>query len=130
MKTDTVIQILKIMEMEEEDPNGAEALKAAIEAVTKTRWIPISKRLPEVDDEACSKSVLISLREVIWDIDESQEVHITKIAYYDKYAISSDGIYMDTEGWVLKDGSTFSMDEVLAWMPLPKSYKEESEDKR
>jgi hypothetical protein len=87
--------------------------------IWQTQWIPCSERLPELDEEACSKDVLISLRETTRDLDECQEVHIAKIAYYDDNAISSDGIYMDTEGWVLSDGSTLTTDEVIAWMPLP-----------
>ena len=96
-------------------------------SLEQTRWIPVTERLPKLDEEACSKDVLISLRETTWDIDECQEVHITKIAYYDDNAISSDGIYMDTEGWVLRDGSTLTTDEVIAWQPLPQIYKESEE---
>lgn len=107
-----------------------EKIREAIKVLQQDpRWIPCNERLPEVDEEACSNRVLISLRKTIslWD-NECQTVYITEIAYYDESAISSNGIYKDTEGWVLENGSTLSMDEVIAWMPLPGPYKVESED--
>ena len=106
-----------------------EKIREAIKVLQQDpRWIPCNERLPEVDEEACSNSVLISLRKTVslWD-NECQTVYITKIAYYDENAISSDGRYMDTEGWVLENGNTLSMDKVIAWMPLPQAYKEVEE---
>lgn len=98
MKTDTVIQILKIMEMEEEDPNGAEALEAAIKAVTKTRWIPISKRMPEENTAV-----------LVW-CPERKNIYC---AYFE-----------EKQWWIF--GADFQKVpfEVIAWMPLPQSYKE------
>lgn len=88
-------------------------------------WISVTERLPEVNEEAYSNNVLVSLKATTWDIDKCQMVHITNIAFYDENAISSDSRYMDTEGWVLQVGNTLSMDEVIAWMPLPEPYKED-----
>ena len=117
-------QLEKIKESAEKYRQFADWLKELKQLREKTRWIPVNERLPELDEEACSNDVLLSLRKIIWDTHKCQMVHITEIAYYDENAISSDGVYLDTEGWVLKDGSTLSMDEVIAWMPLPESYNE------
>lgn len=93
------------------------------------KWIPVSEKLPMLNEEAYSDEVLVQLKNARFEISISEGagiVHITKIARYDESAISSDGICMDTEGWMLEDGSTLSMDEVIAWMPLPQPLKEEN----
>ena len=91
------------------------------------RWIPVSEKLPEINEEAYSKDVLLSLRrETKWDIDACRKIHITTIGHYDVNAISSDGVYLDTEGWVLENKRRLPLSDVLAWMPLPlpKAYGE------
>ena len=98
MKTNTVIQILKIMEMEEEDPNGAEALNEAIGFLTKARWVPISKRMPE---ESTAVLVWCPKRKNIY------------CAYFE-----------EKQWWIF--GADFQKIpfEIIAWMPLPQPYKE------
>ena len=89
------------------------------------RWIPTEEKLPEVNEEAYSKDVLLSLRrETKWDIDTGREVHITTIGHYDMNAISSDGIYLDTEGWILENQRRLPLSDVIAWRPLFPQYKE------
>ena len=113
-----------------DDRNTYEFFQIAIKALEQEpKWIPVSERLPMLDEEACSDDVLIQLKDTKFSISEGAcSIHITKIARYDENAISSDGRYMDTEGWILDNGYTLSMDEVIAWMPLPKSLKAESEE--
>lgn len=109
-----------------------EAMMMAVKALEQeSEWISVSKELPTVNEEAYSDRVLIQLKATRFEVTISEGFgvfHITKIASYDENAISSDGRYMDTEGWVLDDGRTLSMDEVIAWMPSPKRLKEESEE--
>ena len=108
---------------------GADIDRAIKALEQEPKWIPVSERLPMLDEEACSDDVLIQLKDTKFSISEGAcSIHITKIARYDENAISSDGRYMDTEGWILDNGYTLSMDEVIAWMPLPKSLKAESEE--
>ena len=64
-------------------------------------WIPCSERLPDVDVE------------VLATVDWSD----VRIAWLKK-----DGTW-ETDEYILAN------DEILAWMPLPKPYREESEDK-
>ena len=81
------------------DKQHNEAKQIAIEALEQTRWIPVSERLPEEDD-----FYLVTAKvgnELIIDISE----------YTPK-----------TDFWDIPH-------EIVAWMPLPKPYKAESEDK-
>ena len=97
-------------------------LKMSSVTPQEPRWIPVSERLPEINEEAYSKDVLLSLRrETKWDIDVCRAIHITTIGYYDVNAISSDGVYLDTEGWVLENERRLPLSDVIAWMPLPKA---------
>ena len=73
-----------------------EAMKVAIEALEKQRWIPCSERLPKY------------MEKVIACID-------LKVAKDAKHQILI-GEYFQEDYW--KDG------RVKAWMPLPELYKE------
>jgi len=89
---------------DEYDSNGSahldKALDMAIEALEQTRWIPVSKRLPEE-----------SLNSVIgWDAHRERCIFVQYI----------DGHFQIT-------GSDESFD-IVAWMPLPLPYKAESEE--
>lgn len=90
----------------------AEAYRMAIEALEQTRWIPVSERLPEAEYGE-SDSVLVCFE------DETQDV-----------------LYFNGGNWCYPTGETYISvnhkngwhNKVVAWMPLPKSYKtEESE---
>ena len=71
-----------------------------------SKWIPISERLPEVNQyvaDVC-KYYLVQ--------DRCGDMHV---AHYQE------------RGWESIESRLFI--DVVAWMPLPESYKEESEDK-
>lgn len=73
------------------------------------KWIPTSERLPRQDecvDDVC-KDYLIQ--------DEYGDM---RVATYTSY------------GWVPIDAIYALEDDVVAWQPLPKPYKVESEEKR
>ena len=101
---DEVIQILKNdIELSKMNVNfchnneyGIEALQMAVEILEQTRWIPVSERLPEDEQQ-----ILISLT---WDNDitEVRQGNIGDIKYWKWYNhITS-----------------------IAWMPLPEPYRE------
>lgn len=79
---------------------------------TEQRWIPVSERLPEDDEDV-----------LIFTIDKSiyKASHTLKEWTEKQY----EWFVIGTLGWSL----TYKEDEVLAWMPLPEPFKAESEDK-
>lgn len=95
----------------------AEYINKSTEHINKssdcsTGWIPCSERLPENDDD-----VLVWYRYRMMqgvNIVGSKEMH--GIGHY----------YKPTGSWLVYGG--FGLDQnVIAWMPLPESYRRESE---
>lgn len=103
------------------DLGGFEACKAAVE---RTRWIPVSERLPE-DERECLVTLkkTYGMQEVIYGIanylnfGDTWHWNEKKYGYleWDKY---SDG-YGGTKAY-----------RVIAWMPLPEPYHITSPDKK
>ena len=99
------IDILKNTIVRFERTNGktvyAEALQMAIKALEEPQWIPCSERLPEND-----KSVLAT---TAWG-----EVTIAERIYPP----------INDTCWFIHDGNTnATIDDVIAWMPLPEPYE-------
>lgn len=76
--------------------------------VPKAKWIPVSERLPEMDE-----SVLICT-----DKGEMTVAYHTLKEWSEK---ETEWFVFGTLGFAL----TYEDDEVLAWMPLPEPYKGE-----
>ena len=77
-------------------------LREWIDAVKQTRWIPVSERLPED-----SGNYLIAIA----------DSNYTNGQYY-----NISWFYPSNEEWSYRNAA------VIAWMPLPKPYKAESEE--
>ena len=92
------------------DKTTIDACKGAIELLEQTRWIPVSKRLPEE-----------KINPITEDFYEYQ-------CTYHAYGVYDVRSYKFGNGhwW---HGPGIMDDSVIAWMPLPKPYKAESEDK-
>lgn len=73
--------------------------------LAEREWIPCSERLPEQSDD------------YICTIPLDEEETFVKVLTFHKGRF-----YEDDDEW----GATF-YDDVIAWMPLPKPYREESE---
>lgn len=86
---------------------AVEALDMAIKALEQTTWIPVSERLPEE-----YKKVIVS--------DAYNGIYIGEFIdaaenWGGKHFINEHGMHSKS---------------VTAWMPLPKPYKEESEEEK
>lgn len=81
-----------------------EAFNMAIKALEQEpRWIPVSERLPEKNVEVLATT-------------EWGEITIAEM--------------FSNNDWFIHEGATsVDIDDIIAWMPLPKPYKAESEDK-
>lgn len=73
---------------------------------SKSNWIPCSERLPEDGEEM----VLIQVSGK--PTENIQFKYAFEFAYYEK-----------EEGWILEYYPEWENPEVVAWMPLPESYK-------
>ena len=94
------------------DKTTIDACKGAIELLEKTRWIPVSERLPE-KNMACLVAV--------------GKFNLTPTATYsDLMGIIDHRIFY--QGNVGYDDFEDITEYVKAWMPLPEPYKAESEE--
>ena len=76
---------------------GGKSLDMAIKALEQ-KWIPVSERLPEIHN------------------------------YMQEYIVTIKGNFIRTAFFTETNGkSWWSIDDVIAWMPLPEPYKAESE---
>ena len=101
-----------------EEPHGKvyEEHKLILELLEEPRWIPVSERLPEANGRYLVTRGLNACGSM-WN-----RVYI--INYSDLMGLKSERIWWD--GNVGK--SDFKrIDDVIAWLPLPKPYKEEEE---
>lgn len=82
-----------------------EPLNREVEAEPKTGWIPCSERLPE---RGFGLHYLVTIKDGYGFKDDVYE------AFFNK------------NGWLIGDNE-LADDEVIAWMPLPKPYREDGE---
>ena len=91
------------MAVEDLSEKDGEKMREAIKALEQTRWIPVSEGFPK------HKDILV--------MDEGEDVFV---AWYE-----SEGLH---EGWHSTDNKFDYYTPIIAWMPLPQSYKAESEE--
>ena len=90
------------LECAEEYRQLAEWLKELKQLREQTRWIPVSERLPETNDDV-----------LVYD-----DTYMF-IAWYQRKGM--------WQGWNSLDDNSFG--NIIAWMPLPEPYRAESEEK-
>lgn len=109
-----------------------DAYDMAIKALEQTRWIPVSERLPEKDGKyLVAVRSFCGLPSYIDVLNFATDLH--KVYAYDFPEQRS----LETF-WILQTKCGFweydakwgcnEVDDVIAWMPLPEPYKEESEE--
>lgn len=98
-------------------PDGtkqSEAVSLAIKALEATTWIPVSEKLPNDEDY-----VLVCY----------EDGHIRTAYYYiDTNIYPSEFEDCCETGWYNYNEDFMYAQDVIAWMPLPKPYKAESEE--
>ena len=91
-------------------------------------WIPCSERLPEIKQfESYSPET---------DLDPEMEYYVSDwflvTTPYENEPICIAHAWRETKaneyGWEDASDHVYTLDEVLAWMPLPEPYKEENND--
>lgn len=89
-------------------------------------WIPVSERLPDEHDSIFAKLFETDVvNDMLWRT-RSKEVLVT-IEYEDGARTAKSSHTTDGKWWIEKE-TTLSKFKVIAWMPLPKPYKEKEND--
>ncbi len=82
-----------------------EALDAGIQALIQTKWTPVSEGLPEEYETVIAST---------------------------EYGVYPEARYSKEDGWewAYESGADYweELDDVMAWMPLPKRYNPESKE--
>ena len=109
-----------------------EALDMAIKALEQTRWISVSERLPETDNENSINNYNV----LLWVKNKSHPEREPQIYLGKLRHINGDngngnfwGIETKPCDWTIWGWSYFNEPEVVAWMPLPQPYKTKKEAK-
>ena len=90
------------------------------------KWIPVSERLPETDNENSINSfnVLLWVKNKTHPEEEAQ-IYLGKLRHIDGDDGSGNfwGIKTEPCEWTIWGWCYFDEPEVIAWMPLPKPYE-------
>lgn len=85
-----------------------ESMAMAIDALKKQIWIPVSARLPKVEDEHGNSGDVLVVRQRYFNGKPIEGEVFMDVDYYNH----------DLSMWMS------APDPVIAWMPLPEPYKE------
>lgn len=104
------------------------AMMMAIQALEQTQWIPCSERLPKTDN----KNDINSFNVLLWVKNKTHpereaQIYLGKLKHVDGDDGSGNfwGMKIEPCEWTIWGWYYFNEPEVIAWMPLPESYKGE-----
>lgn len=118
---------LKCEKCAEEHRQLAEWLRDYKRLLKQTQWTPISEGLPKTDNENSMNNynVLLWVKNKSYPEREPQ-IYLGKLRHIDGDDGSGNfwGIETKPCDWTIWGWSYFNEPEVIAWMPLPKAYRE------
>ena len=107
--------------------NAQMVLSKLVDKADSFEWIPVSERLPEEHDSIFAKLCETDvLNDMLWRT-RSKEVLVT-IEYENGERTVKSSHTTDGKWWIEKE-TTLSKFKVVAWKPLPKSYKEKANER-
>lgn len=110
----------------EEISNSMDVLKDLANKADSFEWIPVSERLPDEHDSVFAKSYgTDKWNNMFWRTTSNRV--IATIKYNDGTVIVKEAFTHDGE-WTIEKKNINC--KVIAWMPLPKPYKEQENDIR
>ena len=109
----------------------AEWFKELKQLREQTRWIPVSERLPETDNENSINSFNVLLWVKNKTHPEEAQIFLGKLRHIDGDDGSGNfwGIKTEPCEWTIWGWCYFNEPEVIAWMPLPASYEPQERSK-
>lgn len=106
--------------------NAQRVLMKLVEKAESFEWIPVSERLPDEHDSVFAKSYgTDKWNDAFWRT-KSKEVLVT-IEYEDGTRIVKSSHTTDGK-WEVEKRFKLRKCKVVAWMPLPKPYKEKEDE--
>ncbi len=118
---------LALLPSDNEIYDAMATLRKFVDKADSFEWIPVSKKLPDEHDSIFAKLCETDvLNDMLWRT-RSKKVLVT-IEYED--GIRKVTTSYTTDGkWALEKRATLSKFKVVAWMPLPKPYKEKENER-
>ena len=105
-----------------------EMLQELVNKVDSFEWIPISERLPEEHESLFAKFYgTDKWNDALW---KTQSIEVLVTIEYEGGIRSVTSSYTTDGKWEIEKRVKFRKCKVVAWMPLPKPYKEKENETR
>lgn len=106
--------------------NAQRVLLKLVEKAESFEWIPISERLPEEHESLFAKFYgTDKWNDALW---KTQSIEVLVTIEYEGGIRSVTSSYTTDGKWEIENRVKFRKCKVVAWMPLPKPYKEKENE--